>query len=292
MKARSKKLNLTIVAAVLAIFIAGTAAAAHFMPEIKSFVAAMAGTADKKPQLTAISGDEAKVKTYTFDELKETAGVDFDNSLMLINNKHKLPSDYSPELTDINNSGVSLDKKFADAYIALRKAVSDNCDDKLYIMSSFRTAEEQKEIKESEGDTAAEVGASEHQSGLAADVYVMYYAGSGFIDSAAGKFVNENCGNYGFIIRYPDYGVKSTGISYEPWHIRFVGLPHSDIISSQRLTLEQYVEGLKKNVFYTYGEYIITRQSGENGFSLPESFIYCTVSPDNTGCYICTVKVK
>ena len=54
MKARSKKLNLTIVAAVLAIFIAGTAAAAHFMPEIKSFVAAMAGTADKKPQLTAI----------------------------------------------------------------------------------------------------------------------------------------------------------------------------------------------------------------------------------------------
>ena len=86
--------------------------------------------------------------------------------------------------------------------------------------------------------------------------------------------------------------MKSTGISYEPWHIRFVGLPHSDIISSQRLTLEQYVEGLKENVFYTYGEYIITRQSGENGFSLPESFIYCTVSPDNTGCYICTVKVK
>ena len=281
-----------VICVLLAVTAAGFIGIKYYMPEIKSGILSLFRSAEKKPELNTVSAEKADVREYTFGELEQLDNVGFDSSLMLVNSKYMLPSDYSPELTDINDSGVLLDGKFADAYLMLRKAVKDNCDDNLYIMSSYRSREEQQKIRKSEGKTAAKAGASEHQTGLAADVYVMYHAGAGFLDSEAGKFVNENCKDYGFIIRYPDYGVKSTGFEFEPWHIRFVGLPHSDIIMSQRLTLEEYVGGLTVGVFYGYGEYVITRQSGTNGLSLPRSFDFCTVSPDNTGNYICTVKVK
>ena len=32
-----------------------------------------------------------------------------------------------------------------------------------------------------------------------------------------------------------------TGIAYEPWHYRYVGLPHSERISAGGLTLEEYL---------------------------------------------------
>ena len=290
---KSKKTGKRIAAVLLVVAAAVCAfAGVKFFPEIKSSISAVFGVENKTPQLSSVSAESANVREYTFAELEENENVEFDRSLMLINKKHRLSSDFTPVLTDINDSGVNVDEKFAEAYLLLKNAVKENCDDNLYIMSSFRSADEQADIKKSEGDTAAEVGASEHQSGLAADVYVMYHAGAGFADSEAGKFVGKNCKDFGFIIRYPDYGVKSTGITYEPWHIRFVGMPHSDIIMSQRLTLEQYVEGLKYDVFYSYGEYIITRQKEGKSLLLPSSFVGCTVSPDNTGAYICTVKIK
>ena len=33
-----------------------------------------------------------------------------------------------------------------------------------------------------------------------------------------------------------------TGISYEPWHFRYVGLPHSAIMYEHDLVLEEYIE--------------------------------------------------
>lgn len=38
-----------------------------------------------------------------------------------------------------------------------------------------------------------------------------------------------------------------TGIQYEPWHIRYVGLPHSAIMHKKKLTLEEYLDFLKEN---------------------------------------------
>ncbi|MEB2590012.1 D-alanyl-D-alanine carboxypeptidase family protein, partial [Bacillus cereus] len=37
-----------------------------------------------------------------------------------------------------------------------------------------------------------------------------------------------------------------TGIQYEPWHIRYVGLPHSAIMQKKNFTLEEYLEFLKE----------------------------------------------
>lgn len=79
-----------------------------------------------------------------------------------------------------------------------------------------------------------------------------------------------------------------TGIEYEPWHIRYVGLPHSEIISREYETLEEYFDSLECGKFYRYGGYIISRQKGEL-VRVPEGS-ETTVSSDNCGGWIITVK--
>ena len=55
-------------------------------------------------------------------------------------------------------------------------------------------------------------------------------------------WLRENCWEYGFIIRYPADKTAITGISYEPWHIRYVGTEHSIIMRNENLCLEEYID--------------------------------------------------
>ena len=220
--------------------------------------------------------------------LRAEESCTFDQSLMLINAQYRLPDDFSPELCEIGDSGVWVNCCYADAYTAAKNAVREKFDNALYIMSAYRSAEEQAETKKQEGDTAAAVGASEHQAGLAADVYVPYYAGMGFLNCPEGKFIQENCWRYGLIVRYPAYGEKQTGIAYEPWHLRYVGFPHAEIIMQQRITLETYLSSLVPGNFYVYGSFLISRQPIGETLTVPVSYRTMTISPDNMGYYILT----
>ena len=93
--------------------------------------------------------------------------------------------------------------------------------------------------------------------------------------------------DYGFIVRYPSYGEKQTGIPYEPWHLRYVGLPHSQIIMDEYLTLEEYIDLLKLGSFYQYGSYLISHQNGRV-IDAPSGWKHVTVSEDNLGGYLFT----
>ena len=105
--------------------------------------------------------------------------------------------------------------------------------------------------------------------------------------SAAGRFVDTNCRDYGFIVRYPSYGEKQTGIPYEPWHLRYVGLPHSQIIMDEYLTLEEYIDLFELDSFYQYGSYLISHQSSPV-VDAPSGWKHVTVSEDNLGGYLFT----
>lgn len=216
-------------------------------------------------------------------------GSVLNDSLMLINEKYIIPNDYEPKLTDLG--GVSISSCAEAAYLDIKTAIKENFNNSLYIMSAHRTVEDQIEIKKSEGEYAASENSSEHLSGLAIDVYVKYHAGMGFLDCDEGQFVNSFCQNYGFIIRYPYYGEDITGIPYEPWHIRYVGLPHSAIITNSKITLEEYIESLIPGNFYSYENYIISRQPIDESVMIPKNAFEITISPDNTGYYIVTAKI-
>ena len=56
------------------------------------------------------------------------------------------------------------------------------------------------------------------------------------------QWLMENCSNYGFILRYPTGKTDITGIIYEPWHYRYVGVRIAREIMDQGICLEEYLK--------------------------------------------------
>ena len=61
-------------------------------------------------------------------------------------------------------------------------------------------------------------------------------------DTKEAKWLKENCYKYGFILRYPPEKTEITGIIYEPWHYRYVGVEDATKIMELGITLEEYLE--------------------------------------------------
>ena len=230
--------------------------------------------------------------TTTFEELLGDSRVSFDQSMMLVNKRYTLPDAFEPQLSEYKSTTVYMNNCMLDAYACLSADISRRFRQKLYVSSDFRTSDEQAALYEEDPLTATLPGASEHQTGLALDVYVARFSGDGFIKSPIGRFINRNSWKYGFIIRYPSYGEDVTGIRFEPWHIRYVGHPHADVIYNNHLTLEEYVDMLELGKWYETEDYYICRMAipYEDEFIFPSDFTSCVISPDNTGSSIITVK--
>ena len=193
------------------------------------------------------------------------------------------------ELTEYN--GAEMHPLMVEPYIALRDTVLAETGVRIYVADDYRTAEEQMEILESsEEGTAAAPGCSEHEAGLSLDVYAPYCAGKEFLKSAAGRMVNRVCGEYGFVIRYPLGKEEITGISYEPWHLRYVGEPHAEIMMNSGLTLEEYIQALTPEVWFAHGNYLILRTAAD-ACRLPQGWERCEISEDNAGYRIVTLKM-
>lgn len=112
------------------------------------------------------------------------------------------------------------------------------------ITSGFRGFEEQGMLyKQMGSDYALPAGYSEHNLGLSLDVGSTQMK---MADAPEGKWVEENAWKFGFILRYPKDKTEVTGIQYEPWHIRYVGLPHSAIMNEKNMVLEEYLDYLRE----------------------------------------------
>ena len=91
-------------------------------------------------------------------------------------------------------------------------------------------------------------GLSEHQLGLAFDIYDERLeetygsaAHAHYHDTAEWKWITENGHKYGFIHRFPSNKTAQTGIIYEAWHFRYVGVEHATAIVQTDYCLEEYV---------------------------------------------------
>ena len=175
-------------------------------------------------------------------------------NLILVNKFNYLKNDFEPnEITDIDinysyaNNRTS--KETNDAYIEMAKAAKkDNII--LLVNSSYRTYERQEQIyKEfyySKGISyadayAARAGYSEHQTGLAIDIFTSGRSTtSDFEESDAFKWLENNAYKYGFILRYPKDKEYLTGYSYESWHYRYVGLDIAKYIKENNITFDEY----------------------------------------------------
>ena len=234
-----------------------------------------------------------RLQEMSLEEMEQDERFTFDQSMMLINTEYMLTEDFVADTAIYRDSGVRMNTCILTAFGELSAAVTEECGEKLLISSGIRDRKRQAELYAQDPETATIPGASEHETGLCMDVYVPYFSGDSFLKAEAGRFVNSHCHEYGFIIRYPFHGEEITGIRFEPWHIRYVGQPHADIIYSNGLTLEEYINSLEEGICYETEGYFIIRQRPENGkFSVPADCDSYIVSPDNTGCYVITGQKK
>ena len=246
----------------------------------------------EKTTLT-LSGEDCRTVPVEDILAGNAEGILADQSLLLVNGDHRLGGEYQPNVVEFRQTGLYLDQAVVQPLEQLLAANTKATEEKMLLVSTYRTAEEQAQVLEEEAGVAAQVGASEHQTGLGLDVCVSGKAQRRFIDSKTGVWVDQNGWQYGFIIRYPLFKQAETGQGYEPWHLRYVGKPHAELIYRSRMTLEEYLESLDTGAFYSYGGYGFSLQEpDENGaLSIPSSWLEITVSPDNTGRYMITGRI-
>ncbi len=174
--------------------------------------------------------------------------------LLNVNKYYKLPEDFEPiDISDISilysYSGNQITKEANDAYVSMWNAAKAE-GLTLIINSSYRNFASQERvynnIKASSGEkeadkVAARPGHSEHQTGLAIDVFeINNQSTSTFKDSPAYTWLKENAHLFGFIERYPENKEYLTGYSFESWHWRYVGEEAAKTIYDEDITFDEY----------------------------------------------------
>lgn len=183
----------------------------------------------------------------------EPAPEDESWKLILVNAEHPIPEGYSFTTTELRN-GHRVDERI---YPELQQMFDDARAVGIwpFVNESTRTAEEQQAImdeyvaryeasglsrKEAEAqarEIVAVPGTSEHQIGLALDIIAEFSSDSW----STWQWLKDNCARYGFILRYPADKTEITGIGYEPWHFRYVGVEAAEEIMDAGLCLEEYL---------------------------------------------------
>lgn len=189
--------------------------------------------------------------------------------LILVNKQNPVDQNYKPDdLTAMKYyapereaSGRYMREAAAAAFFQLVEAAAlDGLE--LRMTTAYRSYGYQKIIydnymnqygEEEANRFSAKPGQSEHQTGLAVDVSspsVDYELEDTFGDTPEGKWLASHAYEFGFILRYPKGKEDITGYTYEPWHLRFVGLFVAKEIHDQGTTLEEYLvdHGLKSQI--------------------------------------------
>ncbi len=218
------------------------------------------------PTTTNKSPYDFKVDLSKYEEYMEPSNRD--GYLVIANRNILLDEDYVPkDLTKVYKAPGSADKYkmsyvAAMAFEAMVKE-SEAYGLNIYPCSGYRSYNTQKYLFQNyvnghiknDGMTYDEAvayastysmvaGASEHQTGLTMDVN---WTETTFGSTKEAKWLVENSYKFGFVIRYPADKEDITGISWEPWHLRFVGRYHAQRMTKLNMCLEEYLDYIKTN---------------------------------------------
>jgi len=204
-------------------------------------------------------------EAQTADVVEWTYPIPYDllktsDYIVLANKECLLDENYVPQdmVKDLSTRKISYDpiqmrEVAANALKALFDAAQE---DGLYFYahSGYRSYKTQKtmyhnRLKKNNGKddgVVAMPGSSDHQTGLGIDVINKAGIGKKFTEAFGktkhGIWLAENCWDYGFIIRYQKDKEEITGIIYEPWHLRYVGVQVAQYMRDHNLCLEEFTE--------------------------------------------------
>lgn len=193
------------------------------------------------------------MKTHILEKLDIYKGT-----LILVNKTHRICEavDSSNFVGITLNKDILLEQKTAANFMRL---INDlKCENQVIPISGYRSYEEQEKIyigslfsngRKFTEQYVALPDCSEHQTGLAIDVAKksdkINFICPDFPDSGIYLEFKKKAADYGFIQRYTKEKENITGISCEPWHFRYVGMPHAKIINQNNFCLEEYINFIK-----------------------------------------------
>ena len=179
--------------------------------------------------------------------------------LILTNAEYPVPEDYEVELEAIPGTEQSVDKRIYEPLMAM---IGDMKAQGLspIVCSGYRTLDKQEKLfnrkvlsfvkaghtKEESYNLARQTisipGSGEHCLGLAVDFYTRRYhkLERAFEDTPESKWLVEHAQDYGFVMRYGENKTDITGIQYEPWHYRYVGVEAANYMKDNELSLEEF----------------------------------------------------
>lgn len=200
-------------------------------------------------------------------------------NLMLLNRKYELPADFEWDLVywsngtyvdamylncEERNSVKAVDRAayqpLKDMFAAAKEAGyplelvsayrSIYLQDKLFTRSvnSYMSQGYSEQVAiEKANYSRTFSGTSEHNTGLGFDILQKgnFTLSTSFENTEHFRWLMENAENYGFILRYAKDKTDITGIMYEPWHFRYVGVEHAKKINELGLCLEEYIDYLE-----------------------------------------------
>ncbi|MBR2678097.1 MAG: tRNA pseudouridine(55) synthase TruB [Bacilli bacterium] len=181
---------------------------------------------------------------------------------VLVNKENKIKDNYLSKVNlittkNVLNEDTLIEEETYNNYLKLKEFIKEKLDLEIGIDTAYRDFSYQQAIyddylnkngKDYCDKYVAEVGYSEHHTGLAIDIEVMIdgefiYSDDKFnITEPVLKKIHPYLYKFGFILRYPENKENITGYNYEPWHIRYVGEIPAKIIYENNLTLEEYLK--------------------------------------------------
>ncbi len=212
--------------------------------------------------------DPTNQNSYYFDFVSMTEAGLGTGELVLVNNMIKFRGSVNEEellvVRDNKNSSYMVSDRnvmlLPSAMNALNEMLGDffaaTGNNGVMARSGYRTVEYQQELYEddlassgaSSSTLVAMPGYSEHHTGLVVDFTTYNSQTDSYREfDGTGDFawIMENCHRYGFINRYPEGKEKLTLIDNEPWHFRYVGIPHASIMKDYDFCLEEYIDFIK-----------------------------------------------
>lgn len=170
-------------------------------------------------------------------------GVHYVDQIVIVNKKYALPESYDPkENPEAKNSFLKLindmqkeNFSISNSYIGYR----DFNAQKLIYSEIFR-----KKGQKAADDEVMRAGHSEYQTGLTFSILnrAKTVLGSSKEDATSVEWLKNNAHRYGFVIRYPQEKEAITGVGYQPYTLRYLGLELAKQVFESQKTLEEYFE--------------------------------------------------
>lgn len=177
--------------------------------------------------------------------------------IILTNPDALLEEDYVPQdLEPVTAKRVVTGELRREANAALNRMFDAALEEgyTLYVKSVYRSYRTQKTMYYNrleklgrDDGMVAYPGSSDHQTGLGVDILNYEWTkkdgmNENFGNTAEARWMYDHCQEFGFVLRYMEDKEDITGINYEPWHFRYVGLEAAAYMMENHLSLEEFTK--------------------------------------------------